>query len=120
LGPLGKEPRQANHPKLAIDVAGSGESVTLALRGEIDVSTAALLEEALDMEVVREATRVTLDLAKCAFADSVGLAVVMRMALGLGERGGELILRSPTGQLRRLFQVTGALEKLPNVVVESQ
>ena len=100
-------------------MAGSGERTTLVLRGEVDVSTGALLEEALDSEVVREATRVTLDLAECTFADSVGLAVVIRTALGLGERGGELILRSPTGQLRRLFQVTGALEKLSNVVVES-
>ena len=83
------------------------------------MSTAALLEEALDLEVVREAKHVTLELAECTFADSVGLAVVIRTALGLGERGGELILRSPRSQLQRLFQVTGALEKLPNVVVES-
>jgi hypothetical protein len=69
-------------------VAGSGETTTLALRGEVDVSTAALLEEALDLEVVREATRLILDLAECAFADSVGLAVVIRTALALGERGG--------------------------------
>ena len=94
--------------------------MTLALRGEVDVSTAALLEEALTSDAVREATRVTLDLAQCAFADSVGLAVVIRTALGLKERGGELILRFPTDQLRRLFQVTRALEQLPNVVVESR
>jgi anti-anti-sigma factor len=84
--------------------------MALVLRGEVDVSTPALLEEALDSDAVREAIRVTLDLANCAFADSVGLAVVIRTALGLRERGGELILRFPTDQLRRLFQVTRALE----------
>jgi hypothetical protein len=39
--------------------------------GEIDPALSDGPEEALDSKVVREATRVTLELAECAFADSV-------------------------------------------------
>lgn len=57
-------------------VAG-GEASTLELAGELDLASAPALESCLE-ELCASAREVVIDLSRVSFADSTGLAVLMR------------------------------------------
>jgi anti-sigma B factor antagonist len=80
----------------------------LTLRGELDLGTAAQLEQAL-----REANGdVVLDLRGLTFMDSTGVRVLLEAA----ERGGALRIVAPTGGDARLtIEETGIAPLLPLV-----
>ena len=90
---------------LTIEIGGSTNHVRAALRGELDGYTAPMLWERL--EPTLGATRdVELDCNDLGFVDSEGLAVLIRLAQQLGDRG-RLVLRSPRAHVTRLLEITG-------------
>lgn len=84
------------------------------LKGEIDLSAADALAQALQRAVGRSGT-LYLDLSEVTFLDSIGLAVVIRAALDLEDRGS-VVLRAPAPSVRRVLEISGAL-RVPNVEV---
>jgi len=83
---------------------GDGE-VVVAVRGEIDIATAPVLWETL-ADVLPDTTRLVVDLSETEFIDSTGLGVLVRALKRLRHHGGDLVLRSPRRNARKVLSVT--------------
>jgi anti-anti-sigma factor len=84
----------------------------LEIRGELDLSTAAQLEEPLEGAIRDADAAVLIDLAGCEFIDSTGIALIVRawqrIDAGAGNGGeGGLVLCCQNEQVRRVLEVTG-------------
>ena len=86
----------------------AGPITVITLVGELDAAMAPLLEQAVEL-VIDDAgvTRLVLDLAGLTFLDSAGLRIFVTAREVLGRRDGELALRRPTDNARRLLDITG-------------
>lgn len=83
---------------------GDGE-VVVAVRGEIDLVTAPTLWETI-AEVIPDTKRLVVDLRATEFIDSTGLGVLVRALKRLRHRGGDLVLRSPRPNARKVLNIT--------------
>jgi anti-sigma B factor antagonist len=91
------------------------ESLLIArLRGEIDLSNALGIEEAIAAATPNHATAVVLDLTRLEYIDSAGIGVIYRMRERLQVRGQDLKLvipaRSPASDALRLAGVAPHLQ----------
>ena len=88
-----------------------GPQTTLILGGELDPATAPVLEGRLDELAADPAvTSVVLDLGGISFLDSSGLRVLVAANERLRNQSSELVLRSPSANIRRVLEVTGLTE----------
>ena len=101
-------------PLLRTRFARSGRAVTVALSGELDIATCGELQARL-ADVVHEepAPRVVLDLADLDFIDASGIGVILTARRVLAARGGELVLRRPSGLVTRVLGVLDPESQLP-------
>jgi anti-anti-sigma factor len=104
----GEEPSLA----LAIEVSDTGATSTLALAGELDLSTAAKLQAAIDEQVGRGRHRLVVDLAELTFCDSTGLTTFVRGNRDCTAKGGWLRLAGARGHVARVIGISGLLEVL--------
>jgi anti-anti-sigma factor len=79
--------------------------VVLSLEGELDLATAALLEQAMDGLEIEP--MVVLDLERLRFIDSTGLRGVLAALQRCRERGQEFAVTPGSQQVQRLLGVTG-------------
>ena len=104
------------HPhRLSITSDASAEDATLVLTGDIDLLTAPDLRDEVLAAAERSDT-VILDLEQVQFMDSPGLGILVYADKVLRERGSHLVLRSPRGDVRLLFdtvQLDGVLNIEP-------
>ena len=84
-----------------VSVARDGESVTIALSGELDLATVDRAREAL--EQVPPGTPLVLDLSGLTFIDSTGLGLI---AAAAQHTNGHLSV-IPDDRTRRLLDLTG-------------
>jgi anti-sigma B factor antagonist len=85
----------------------------LVLCGELDMVAAPALERCLREVCTSETSGVIVDLSRLSFMDSNGLRITL-LARELCQRGGcEFMLIQGPEQVRRLFDITGLLERLP-------
>ena len=105
---------QADEPVLRImqRIEDDG-GVVLTVQGEVDVATVDILEARLS-DVCARNDAVTVDLRRVTFMDCVGL----RMLLGRHDAQGCRVdfIQGPPA-VRRLFELTGTLERLPFVEI---
>ena len=80
------------------------------LRGELDMSTAALLRDELARLTGDGATHITLDLGELAFIDSTGLSVLITALKRLRQQGGDMVLRAPRPGTQKVLEITGLTE----------
>lgn len=86
------------------DLSAPPDTWLLVVRGEFDRDTLPCLRAALDDAGAADAERIVLDLSGVTFGDSSFLNELL-VAHG---RPGQLVLVGPfTGQIRRLFELTG-------------
>jgi anti-sigma B factor antagonist len=102
---------------LQIDVQPEGERRRIVLRGELDLASAANLQGAISRLCGEGAREIVLDIGALDFIDSTGLRAIL-MSKAACEGSGCSFGIAPTpdrvpGQVRRLLQVTGLLERLP-------
>jgi anti-sigma B factor antagonist len=92
-----------------IDVRGAALAGApgVVVRGEVDVATGPMLEEALDEAVRETAGPFVLDLAGVAFLDSAGVSVLLRTRALLGQSERPLLVVCPPGRVRRVLEVVG-------------
>jgi anti-sigma B factor antagonist len=83
--------------------------VVVRITGELDMSSAPGIRAAMERVLVSEPTRIVLDLSGLEFVDSSGLAVLLQAA----ERAPDIVLRNPTGIVRRVIEATGLEATLP-------
>ncbi|MCA1842092.1 MAG: STAS domain-containing protein [Actinobacteria bacterium] len=92
---------------------GDGE-VVVAVRGEIDLLTAPVLWASL-VEVIPDTNRLVIDLAGTEFIDSTGLGVFVRALKRLRHGGGDLVLRAPRPNARKVLSIT-CLDRVMTIV----
>lgn len=82
------------------------EGVVISLQGELDLSSASIVEdELLRAEVTQNL--ILLDLRELLFMDSTGLRTVIEAHYRLAARGGSLVILQGPSQVRRLFELAG-------------
>ena len=85
----------------------------LAVRGELDLSTAPELEQPLEQAVAAGDASILVDLTECEFIDSTGIALIVRAWQRLDENadgnesGRRVVISSSNEQVRRVLEVTG-------------
>lgn len=86
----------------------------VAVRGELDLSTAPELDRVLEEAVAAQAS-VLLDLSACEFIDSTGIALIVRAWQRLDAQDGDarLVLCSVNRQVHRLLNITGVEGSIP-------
>jgi anti-sigma B factor antagonist len=90
-----------------------GDTLVVTVSGELDVSTAPVLQRELDRLAAEEPTdALRLDLSALRFMDSTGLQLVLSTANKATEEGRRLELVRGTNSVQRVFQVAGLEERL--------
>jgi anti-sigma B factor antagonist len=90
----------------------------VAVRGELDLSTAPDLEGPLNAALDGGRASVLIDLSQCEFIDSTGIALIVRAWQQL-DRGsdnggsGKLVICSANDQVRRVLDVSGLDQSIP-------
>jgi anti-anti-sigma factor len=83
----------------------------LAVSGELDLNTAPELERPLEESLAAGESSILIDLAKCDFIDSTGIAVIVRAWQRISQDGkggeGDLVLCCSNEQVQRLLKITG-------------
>jgi anti-anti-sigma factor len=98
------EPRRL----LEIENAVDGFKHTLRLTGEVDLSSAELLEDAMRQVCAgRRATELVVDLGGVSFMDSTGLRTLLVGKALCARSGVELRVLPGHARVRRLLEITG-------------
>jgi anti-anti-sigma factor len=87
--------------------ARAGELRTVAVRGEVDLATAAELEAFVRSALDDAPDGVVLDLSQLTFIDSSGLRALVALAKDAESRGTTLALRSLPRHAQRVLELTG-------------
>jgi anti-sigma B factor antagonist len=98
--------------KAAFRVGSAGGFVVVAAHGEVDLDTAAGLDQAV-RTALRSCPHLVVDLTQVSFIDSSGLGVLVgarRMATALG---GEVSLVHPPALVQRILAGTGLRQSFP-------
>ena len=90
---------------LKITMTKDGTEYTFLLDGRLDTITSPDLESKIN-EVIGDATKLTLDLAKLDYISSAGLRVLLG-ALQEMEDKGEMVICNLTEPVRVVFELTG-------------
>lgn len=92
-----------------LDITGSdeGDFTVIRLVGDVDVSSAARLRDALARLISDTAEKVLIDLTDVPFLDSTGLGVMVARLKQQRAGGGEMALVIPSERLLRNFRITG-------------
>lgn len=90
----------------------------VAVRGELDLSTAPDLEGPLNDAIASGDARIVVDLSECEFIDSTGIALIVRawQQLDRGAEGdgtGRVVICSYNAQVRRVLEITGLELSIP-------
>jgi anti-anti-sigma factor len=88
---------------------------TISVHGELDLSTAPDLEGPLNEALENGKGSLLIDLSRCEFIDSTGIALIVRawQRLDNGENGRALVLCSQNDQVRRVLEITGLELSIP-------
>jgi anti-sigma B factor antagonist len=98
---------------LAVELSRHDDAVCVALSGELDLSSALTFEEQLRRLEEDEQPRVlVLDLRRLKFLDSTGLRLILAAHARALKRGGRLSIVQGTDAVKRIFRLTGVLERL--------
>ena len=90
----------------------------IAVRGELDLSTAPEFEPPLEEAIASGDALVLIDLTECEFIDSTGIALIVRAWQRLdrgaeGEGSGRVVICSANDQVRRVLEITGLELSIP-------
>jgi anti-anti-sigma factor len=99
-----------NGPRARLDARRTADGC-YDLVGELDITTADVLERVLDHDSTPE---LTFDVAGLGFLDSSGMRVLLQAIV----QGRSLTLRSPTPTVARTLRMSG-VDRLPGLHVEA-
>jgi anti-anti-sigma factor len=90
----------------------------IAVRGELDLSTAPDLESPLEEAISSGDASVLIDLSECEFIDSTGIALIVRawqrLDRSAGSEGeGRVVICCANDQVRRVLEITGIELSIP-------
>jgi anti-sigma B factor antagonist len=92
----------------------------VAVRGELDLSTAPELQGPLDTALEDPQASVLIDLSECEFIDSTGIALIVRAwqrldgnGDGDGGSSARLVICTDREQVRRVLDISGLDQSIP-------
>jgi anti-sigma B factor antagonist len=95
----------------------NGNVQVVAVRGELDLSTAPALEKPLEDAVSKGGASLLIDLSSCEFIDSTGIALIVRVWKRLEGGGGggrrRIAICCANEQVLRVLEVTGLELTIP-------
>jgi len=89
---------------MKIDTQQSADALTASLSGRLDITTAPLLEEALQLDGIRH---LSLDMAECSFVSSAGLREILKAQKRVTSQGGKTVLVNVTPEVHQVLEMTG-------------
>jgi anti-anti-sigma factor len=92
---------------LRFEYARDETKETLYVTGELDVSTVTTLERAVARRLDGQGGAFYLDLSALSFMDSSGAHALVRLHHRLTDLGRQLVVDSPTPQVRRVLEILG-------------
>jgi anti-sigma B factor antagonist len=92
----------------SVSVQTEQDPIVFTVTGELDLSTAGQLSEAI-ADRARPDARACIDLSGCDFIDSTGLQVIVAAAREFQRSGGELSVTGLRGDVEALFRMSGLL-----------
>lgn len=95
--------------QLVVTTADSDGIPVISVSGQLDISNAAALEQALARAAAARPRALIFDLSGLEFMDSAGVSVLVRARAEVGD----VRLRNPTPIVRRLIEITGLAGILP-------
>lgn len=84
----------------------------ILVEGELDMNTAPELEHALEAPLAAPDTSLLVDLSRCEFIDSTGIALIVRAWQSL-DGSGNFSLCGLGDQVKRVLDVTGLESTIP-------
>ena len=93
--------------ELAISTNPSPETYTVTIAGEIDISNAAKVRDAIDLALEQPTEKVELDFAQVGYIDSTGIGVLVGAAHHAAERGRGLAVVNAQPNVLRVAQLLG-------------
>jgi anti-sigma B factor antagonist len=103
--------RSKHMPIFGYSVAGD-DPVVVAIRGELDVSTAPDLSAVLE-DLTLFNRSIALDLGAVEYIDSTALHVLEKTRAAVEEAGGSVQVSSASDRVRRVFELSGMDQVLP-------
>jgi anti-sigma B factor antagonist len=98
---------------LSLQTYQESDSVRVAVSGELDLSSALVFEEELRrIEDQSKPALLVLDLRSLKFMDSTGLRLILSAHARAIKRGRKLAIVEGGDAIRRIFRLTGVLERL--------
>lgn len=97
---------------LSITTATEADRTVVSAEGEIDVSNASSLRDALDAAIAAGAKEVDCDLAQVPYIDSTGIGVLVGAAHRAKEADGRLVVRHPQRNVGRVLSLLGVTDEL--------
>ncbi len=111
---------QVEEPVLRImERTTNAGTVVLTVQGEIDIATVGTLQSRLG-EVCDAAGDVTVDLRRVDFLDCLGLRVLLKQHERSAQRGFRIDFVQGPPRVRRVFELTGTLDRLYFVEVAAR
>jgi anti-sigma B factor antagonist len=107
------EQRVAREGLLEVRVSERGRTCIIAAVGDLDRSTAALLEQTLVEAETTDARAIVVDLSELTFMDSTGLQLILRAHARSQADSNRLSLVRGPERVQRVFQMTGTERLLP-------
>jgi stage II sporulation protein AA (anti-sigma F factor antagonist) len=86
----------------------------VTVEGELDMNTATDLERELEAPLAADDSRLLIDLSRCEFIDSTGIALIVRSWQTLdGDGRGGFALCGIGNQVKRVLDITGLEQTIP-------
>jgi anti-anti-sigma factor len=97
---------------LSLETRQEGDSVRIAVAGELDLSSALTFDEEMRRAENKLPRTIVLDLRRLRFLDSTGLRLIMSAQSRARTRGRRLAIVQGGEPVRRLFRLAGVNRRL--------
>jgi anti-sigma B factor antagonist len=109
--PSGRDPAPSPQPRpqpgpAVIEVDDGTETITVVIRGELDLVTTPVLAENLTLALRSKPGRLVLDMTATRFMDCGSARLIAEASRSLPE-GGRLVIRRPGRGVRRILELSG-------------
>lgn len=101
--------------ELILSSLRAGDVHTIALRGELDLATAARIEQELKRVEATDAASIVIDLSGLSFMDSTGIRILIEANVRSRAGSERLALRRGSAAVRRVVELSGVGDMLPFV-----
>ena len=94
-------------PALELRTTREGQTITVYVRGYIDLDTYLQLALLVDVAVGRGGRHIIIDLSGVSFMDASALRAIVHSAHTLAPSHGSLLLRTPSAMARKIIDLAG-------------